>query len=153
MRPKTQVKFKTAWQKRFFGYHKSNNIKALTRKNFASALISEPAAVKGRHCICKRGAAEPYLSHSRGHLPIGVEPRSYCFVPGLMLSYFYFQKGIIKLMAEITMDKIIALCKSRGIIFSGSEIYAGLANTWDYGPLGVELKNNVKTAWWKKFVQ
>ena len=56
-------------------------------------------------------------------------------------------------MAEITMDKIIALCKSRGIIFSGSEIYGGLANTWDYGPLGVELKNNVKKAWWKKFVQ
>ena len=51
------------------------------------------------------------------------------------------------------MDKIVALCKNRGIIFSGSEIYGGLANTWDYGPLGVELKNNVKKAWWKKFVQ
>lgn len=56
-------------------------------------------------------------------------------------------------MAEVTMDKIIALCKNRGIIFAGSEIYGGLANTWDYGPLGVELKNNVKKAWWKKFVQ
>ena len=54
---------------------------------------------------------------------------------------------------EKTMDKIVALCKSRGIIFAGSEIYGGLANTWDYGPLGVELKNNVKRAWWKKFVQ
>ena len=54
---------------------------------------------------------------------------------------------------EKTMDKIVALCKGRGFIFSGSEIYGGLANTWDYGPLGVELKNNVKKAWWKKFVQ
>jgi len=52
-----------------------------------------------------------------------------------------------------TMDKIVALCKNRGIIYSGSEIYGGLANTWDYGPLGVEFKNNVKRAWWKKFVQ
>ncbi len=52
-----------------------------------------------------------------------------------------------------TMEKIVALCKNRGFIFSGSEIYGGLANTWDYGPLGVELKNNVKKAWWKKFVQ
>ena len=54
---------------------------------------------------------------------------------------------------EKTMEKIVALCKGRGIIFAGSEIYGGLANTWDYGPLGVELKNNVKKAWWKKFVQ
>ncbi|MBR2832240.1 MAG: glycine--tRNA ligase [Oscillospiraceae bacterium] len=54
---------------------------------------------------------------------------------------------------EKTMDKIVALCKGRGFVFSGSEIYGGLANTWDYGPLGVELKNNVKRAWWKKFVQ
>ncbi len=52
-----------------------------------------------------------------------------------------------------TMEKIVALCKGRGFIFPGSEIYGGLANTWDYGPLGVELKNNVKKAWWKKFVQ
>jgi glycyl-tRNA synthetase len=54
---------------------------------------------------------------------------------------------------EKTMDKIVALCKGRGFVFAGSEIYGGLANTWDYGPLGVELKNNVKKAWWKKFVQ
>ena len=54
---------------------------------------------------------------------------------------------------EKTMDKVVALCKNRGFIFPGSEIYGGLANTWDYGPLGVELKNNVKKAWWKKFVQ
>ena len=54
---------------------------------------------------------------------------------------------------EKTMEKIVALCKNRGFIFPGSEIYGGLANTWDYGPLGVELKNNVKKAWWQKFVQ
>ena len=51
------------------------------------------------------------------------------------------------------MDKIVALCKNRGYIYPGSEIYGGLANTWDYGPLGVELKNNVKKAWMKKFIQ
>ena len=52
-----------------------------------------------------------------------------------------------------TMEKIIALCKGRGYVYAGSEIYGGLANTWDYGPLGVEFKNNVKAAWRKKFVQ
>jgi glycyl-tRNA synthetase len=55
--------------------------------------------------------------------------------------------------AEKTMDKIVALCKGRGFVYPGSEIYGGLANTWDYGPLGVELKNNIKRAWQKKFVQ
>lgn len=54
---------------------------------------------------------------------------------------------------EKTMDQIIALCKNRGFVYAGSEIYGGLANSWDYGPLGVEFKNNVKRAWWKKFVQ
>ena len=54
---------------------------------------------------------------------------------------------------EKTMDQIVALCKGRGFVYPGSEIYGGLANSWDYGPLGVELKNNVKRAWWKKFVQ
>ena len=54
---------------------------------------------------------------------------------------------------EATMEKITALAKNRGFIFPGSEIYGGLANTWDYGPLGVEFKNNVKKAWWRKFVQ
>ncbi len=54
---------------------------------------------------------------------------------------------------EKTMEKIVALCKGRGFVYAGSEIYGGLANTWDYGPLGVELKNNIKRAWWKKFVQ
>ena len=55
--------------------------------------------------------------------------------------------------SEKTMDKIVALCKNRGFVYAGSEIYGGLANSWDYGPLGVEFKNNVKRAWWKKFVQ
>ena len=54
---------------------------------------------------------------------------------------------------DVTMEKIVALAKNRGFIFPGSEIYGGLANTWDYGPLGVEFKNNVKKAWWRKFVQ
>ena len=53
----------------------------------------------------------------------------------------------------VTMEKLVNLCKTRGYIFPGSEIYGGLANTWDYGPLGVELKNNVKKAWWQRFVQ
>ncbi len=54
---------------------------------------------------------------------------------------------------EKTMEKIVALSKGRGFVYAGSEIYGGLSNTWDYGPLGVELKNNVKRAWWQKFVQ
>ena len=54
---------------------------------------------------------------------------------------------------EKTMDKIVALCKGRGFVYPGSEIYGGLANTWDYGPLGVEMKNNIKQAWRKKFIQ
>ncbi|NLP34062.1 MAG: glycine--tRNA ligase [Clostridiales bacterium] len=52
-----------------------------------------------------------------------------------------------------TMEKIVALAKARGFVYPGSEIYGGLANTWDYGNLGVELKNNVKKAWWQKFIQ
>ena len=51
------------------------------------------------------------------------------------------------------MQKIISLCKRRGFIFPGSEIYGGLANTWDFGPLGVELANNIKQLWWKRFVK
>ena len=57
------------------------------------------------------------------------------------------------LNTEKTMEKIVGLCKNRGFVYPGSEIYGGLANTWDYGPLGVEFKNNVKAAWRKKFVQ
>lgn len=56
-------------------------------------------------------------------------------------------------MSELTMDKIVALCKNRGYVYPGSDIYGGLANTWDYGPLGVELKNNIKQAWRRKFIQ
>ena len=53
----------------------------------------------------------------------------------------------------VEMEKLVSLCKKRGFIFPGSDIYGGLANSWDYGPLGVELKNNVKKTWWKKFIQ
>ena len=56
-------------------------------------------------------------------------------------------------MADLTMDKIVSLCKNRGFIFQGSEIYGGLANTWDYGPLGARLKNAIKDTWRKRFVQ
>ena len=56
-------------------------------------------------------------------------------------------------MEKLTMDKLTNYCKQYGFIFQGSEIYGGLANTWDYGPLGVELKNNVKKAWWKRFIE
>ena len=56
-------------------------------------------------------------------------------------------------MENLTMDKIVNVCKQYGFIFQGSEIYGGLANTWDYGPLGVELKNNIKKAWWKRFIE
>ena len=55
--------------------------------------------------------------------------------------------------SEKTMEKIVGLCKNRGFVYPGSEIYGGLSNSWDYGPLGVEFKNNIKRAWWKKFVQ
>ena len=57
------------------------------------------------------------------------------------------------MQVEKTMEKIVALSKNRGFVYPGSDIYGGLANAWDYGPLGVELKNNIKRAWWRKFVQ
>ncbi|MGN1227787.1 MAG: glycine--tRNA ligase, partial [Christensenellales bacterium] len=53
---------------------------------------------------------------------------------------------------NVTMDKIVNLCKGRGIIFAGSDIYGGMGNTWDYGPIGVEIKSNIKRQWWKTFV-
>jgi len=56
-------------------------------------------------------------------------------------------------MKQVTMEKIVNMAKTQGFVYQGSEIYGGLANTWDYGPLGVELKNNIKKAWWKKFIQ
>lgn len=55
--------------------------------------------------------------------------------------------------SQKTMEKVVSLCKGRGYVYPGSEIYGGLSNTWDYGPLGVEFKNNVKRAWWTKFIQ
>lgn len=57
------------------------------------------------------------------------------------------------LNTDKTMEKIVSLCKTRGFVYPGSEIYGGLSNTWDYGPLGVEFKKNIKSAWWKKFVR
>ena len=62
------------------------------------------------------------------------------------------KSGLRRISMEKTMDKIVALAKGRGFVYPGSEIYGGLANTWDYGNLGVELKNNVKKAWWQKFI-
>ena len=56
-------------------------------------------------------------------------------------------------MASKDMEKLIAHAKSQGFVYQGSEIYDGLANTWDYGPLGVEMKNNIKRLWWKRFIQ
>ena len=56
-------------------------------------------------------------------------------------------------MEKLTMEKLVAFCKQYGYVFQGSEIYGGLANTWDYGSLGVLLKNNIKNAWMKKFIQ
>jgi len=63
------------------------------------------------------------------------------------------KEGMKTVKANKTMEKIVALAKNRGFVYPGSEIYGGLANSWDYGPLGVELKNNVKAAWWQKFVR
>lgn len=88
------------------------------------------------------------------HMPIRVEPRKdVIFVPILGRSgfIFYMEDGMKK--DKKTMERIVALCKNRGYVFPGSDIYGGLANTWDYGPLGVEFKNNVKQAWWKKFIK
>ena len=56
-------------------------------------------------------------------------------------------------MEKLTMEKLVTYCKQSGFIFQGSEIYGGLANTWDYGPLGKELKENIKRCWWKRFIQ
>lgn len=81
-----------------------------------------------------------------------------CSLRAYLISYI--MKGIMIFVAKrriqtlaATMDQLVSLAKRRGIIFPGSEIYGGLANTWDYGPLGVLLKNNVKQAWWKKFIK
>src|SRR6185312_15385803 len=61
-------------------------------------------------------------------------------------------KQEVKKENDNLMEKIVSLCKRRGFVFPGSEIYGGLANSWDYGPLGVELKNNIKHLWWNRFV-
>ena len=71
--------------------------------------------------------------------------------PYVVLEVFYFKED--KMEKEITMEELTNFCKNYGFIFQGSEIYGGLANTWDYGPLGSRLKNNIKDAWRKKFIQ
>ena len=71
-----------------------------------------------------------------------------------IILWFYAEEESINMKnTEKSMDALVNLCKNRGFVYAGSEIYGGLANTWDYGPLGVELKNNIKRAWWKKFIQ
>lgn len=67
------------------------------------------------------------------------------------MSVFTYTSGVF--CVSVTMDQLVSLAKHRGFIFPGSDVYGGLANTWDYGPIGVELKNNIKRAWWKKFIQ
>ena len=59
---------------------------------------------------------------------------------------------VVETAAQVDLDKIVSLCKRRGFVFQSSEIYGGMASTWDYGPLGVELKKNVKNSWWRTFV-
>ncbi len=71
----------------------------------------------------------------------------------VMSSYRHFVITLIKMAENNLMDKIVSLCKRRGFVFPGSDIYGGLANTWDYGPVGVELKKNIQDAWWKFFVR
>lgn len=85
---------------------------------------------------------------------IWVEPRIIIIRPKAKFNIFGLGLFIFKewIMMEKNMDTIVQLAKHRGFVFPGSEIYGGLANTWDYGPLGVELKNNIKKAWWKKFI-
>ena len=60
---------------------------------------------------------------------------------------------MVRTLDHVEMDKIVSLCKRRGFIFQSSEIYGGLASTYDYGPLGIELKRNIRDAWWKRFIQ
>src|SRR5699024_4682721 len=74
-------------------------------------------------------------------------PRTFC-----VFSFHHPSKNQ-KEPIHMNMDTIVNLANTRGFVFPGSEIYGGLANTWDYGPLGIALKNNVKAAWWKKFIQ
>ncbi len=91
----------------------------------------------------KGGTAEDNLSSLAG------DGRFFYYIPPQLLLE---NKEEMK-MAEKNMQQIVAVAKSRGFVYPGSEVYGGLANTWDYGPLGVEFKNNVKKAWWRKFIQ
>ncbi len=76
----------------------------------------------------------------------------FCFLCFLCFLINGYSCTLFPIMPAETLDQLVSLCKRRGFIFPGSEIYGGLANTWDYGPLGAELKNNVKREWWRTFV-
>ena len=114
--------------------------------------LFQSAAKKADLCAANQSLQHIFLSpHAQkaGRSPIKILTN--LAFPTMMNGYRI--GGGMNTMAALTMDKLVALCKGRGFIFAGSEIYGGLANSWDYGPLGVEFKNNVKKAWWQKFVQ
>ena len=114
--------------------------------------LFQSAAKKADLCAANQSLQHIFLSsHAQkaGRSPIKILTN--LAFPTMMDGYRI--GGGMNTMAALTMDKLVALCKGRGFIFAGSEIYGGLANSWDYGPLGVEFKNNVKKAWWQKFVQ
>ena len=114
--------------------------------------LFQSAAKKADLCAANQSLQHIFLSsHAQkaGRFPIKILTN--LAFPTMMDGYRI--GGGMNTMAALTMDKLVALCKGRGFIFAGSEIYGGLANSWDYGPLGVEFKNNVKKAWWQKFVQ
>ena len=102
------------------------------------------------------------LLRLKGDRPRGHADREHSFLPCRLLDKWvavvYYgcildTRGMIMSKKCLTMDKLVSHCKTVGFVYPGSDIYGGLANTWDYGPLGVELKNNVKKSWWKRFVQ
>ena len=74
------------------------------------------------------------------------------YIEGIIFYYLLLKVEVVEMAVEKTMDKIVALCKNRGFVFPGSDIYGGLANSWDYGPIGSEMKKNIKDMWWKKFI-
>jgi glycyl-tRNA synthetase len=114
------------------------------------AVRSEPGAVEARRRAPDAGKAGAGSRKWAGAAKKGGTAKaclsSLCGAEGIYVS------GGTRMDSNF-MDKLVALCKGRGFIFPGSVIYGGLANTWDYGPLGVEFKNNVKKAWWQKFIQ
>jgi glycyl-tRNA synthetase len=124
---------------------------------------SEPETVEVRQATSALKAAQSVGTYewvSENHrISTRVAPRKHSLsslggMKGFLLLYRRKHQNVSGgIMMDVTMEKIVSLCKNRGFIFPGSEIYGGLANTWDYGPLGSEFKNNIRDAWWKKFVQ